>query len=304
MSVLDRFRLDGRVALVTGASSGLGAGFAVALAEAGADLVLAARRADRLADVADEITRRGRRSVVVPTDVTDPDQCAAATEAAVEAFGRLDVLVNNAGLGTAVPALREHPGEFRRVLDVNLMGAYWMAQAAARLMQPGSSIVNIASTLGFITSPAPQAAYVASKAGLIGLTRDLSSQWADRRGIRVNALAPGYVATEMTESVPREMLDGFVGSRSPLRRLGTQSEMDAALVFLASPASSYIPAARWPSTAACRGTDASCSEPGKRAAVNLPRKEKGPHGRPRRDTGPRPRCRSREPRPPHQRVRA
>jgi NAD(P)-dependent dehydrogenase (short-subunit alcohol dehydrogenase family) len=176
----------------------------------------------------------------VPTDVADPDQCTALADAAMEAFGRLDVLVNNAGLGTAVPALRERPEEFRRVLDVNLFGAYWMSQAAARHMKPGSSIVNVASTLGFIASPAPQAAYVASKAGLIGLTRDLSAQWAGRRGIRVNALAPGYVATEMTAEVPADLLDGFVASRSPLGRLGTQAEMDSAMVFLASPASGYI----------------------------------------------------------------
>src|SRR5829696_5708256 len=132
-----RVRLDGRVAVVTGASSGLGAGFAVALAEAGADVVLAARRADRLADVAAGVTATGRRSISVTTDVADPDQCTALAEAAVEAFGRFDVLINNAGLGTAVPAIRERPDDFRRVLDVNLMGAYWMAQAAARLMQPG-----------------------------------------------------------------------------------------------------------------------------------------------------------------------
>jgi len=228
------------VAVVTGASSGLGAGFAVALAEAGADVVLAARRADRLADVAAEVTATGRRSISVTTDVADPDQCTALAEAAVEAFGRFDVLINNAGLGTAVPAIRERPDDFRRVLDVNLMGGYWMAQAAARLMQSGSSIVNIASTLALIAPPAPQAAYAASKAGLIGLTRDLSAQWAGRRGIRVNALAPGYVATEMTAEVLSQVLDGFVGSRSRLQRLGTQREMDAAVVFLASPASNYV----------------------------------------------------------------
>ncbi len=240
MNVLDRFRLDGRVAVVTGASSGLGAGFAVALAQAGADLVLAARRVDKLAGTARAVEGAGRRSLIVPTDVSDPEQCVALTRAAMGEFGRIDVLVNNAGLGTAVPAVHEKPEQFRRVLDVNLMGAYWMAQACARLMLPGSSIVNVASTLALIAPPAPQAAYAASKAGLVGLTRDLSAQWAGRRGIRVNAVAPGYVATEMTEDVPREMLDGFIGSRSPLNRMGEQEELDAAVVFLASPASSYI----------------------------------------------------------------
>lgn len=115
-----------------------------------------------------------------------------------------------------------------------------MAQVCARVMAPGSSIVNIASTLAFIASPAPQAAYAASKAGLVGLTRDLSAQWAGRRGIRVNALAPGYVATEMTAEALAEMLEEFLGRRSPLGRLGEQAELDAALVFLASPASTYV----------------------------------------------------------------
>lgn len=238
--VLDRFRLDGRVAVVTGASSGLGAGFAVALAHAGADLVLAARRADQLAATAAAVETLGRRVLAVPTDVTDPDACTALVDAAVAEFGRVDVLINNAGLGTAVPALKETPEQFRRVVAVNLEGAYWMAQACARVMAPGSSIVNIASALGLMASYAPQAAYSATKAGLIGLTRDLSQQWAGRRGIRVNAIAPGYFASEMTAEIPAEQLDAFVASRSPLGRLGEQPELDSAVVFLASPASSYV----------------------------------------------------------------
>ena len=238
--ILDRFRLDGRVVIVTGASSGLGAGFAQALAEAGADVVVAARRRGRLDELCRAVEQRGRSALAVATDVADPEQCAALVGAAMDRFGRVDVLINNAGIGTAVPALRETAEEFRRVLDVNLMGAYWMAQAAARNMQPGSSIVNIASTLAFIAPPAPQAAYAASKAGIIGLTRDLSAQWAGRRGIRVNALAPGYVATEMTAEVPSAMLEEFIKGRSPLGRMGTQQELDSAMLFLASPASSYI----------------------------------------------------------------
>jgi NAD(P)-dependent dehydrogenase (short-subunit alcohol dehydrogenase family) len=238
-SVLDLFRLDGAVTVVTGASSGLGAGFACALAEAGADVVLAARRTDRLGAVAERIGGTGRESLAVPTDVSDPGQCEALVEAAVARFGRVDVLVNNAGVSSVVPALRESPEEFRRVVDVNLMGAYWAAQACARVMPRGSSIVNVASVLGLVASVLPQAAYSASKAGLIGLTRDLSQQWAGRRGIRVNAVAPGFVATDMIAEMPDETLQEFLRT-SPLGRVGTQRELDAAVVFLASPAAGYV----------------------------------------------------------------
>jgi NAD(P)-dependent dehydrogenase (short-subunit alcohol dehydrogenase family) len=238
--VLDRFSLAGKVALVTGASSGLGAGFAVALAQAGADVVLAARRADRLDAVRREVEKLGRSALSAETDVTDPEACQAAVQAAVERFGHLDVLINNAGLGTAVPALRETPEQFRSVIDVNLMGAYWMAQAAARVMPPGSSIVNIASLLGLVKSFWPQAAYAASKAGLMGLTRDLNQQWSGRGGIRVNAVAPGYFRSEMTDPIPRDMLDEFITQTSTLGRMGEQHEIDTVVVFLASPASSYI----------------------------------------------------------------
>jgi NAD(P)-dependent dehydrogenase (short-subunit alcohol dehydrogenase family) len=240
MNVLERFSLAGKVALVTGASGGIGAGFAVALAQAGADVVLAARRRAGLEATAAEIEKLGRGALAVETDVTDPGACRTAVQAAVGGFGHLDVLVNNAGLGTAVPALRETPEEFRQVIEVNLLGAYWMAQAAAQVMPPGSAIVNIASVLGLVKSYLPQAAYAASKAGLIGLTRDLNQQWSGRRGIRVNAVAPGYFRSEMTEAVPPEKLRDFIASTSTLGRMGEQHELDAAVVFLASPASSYI----------------------------------------------------------------
>jgi NAD(P)-dependent dehydrogenase (short-subunit alcohol dehydrogenase family) len=240
VGVLDLFRLEGKVAVVTGASSGLGAGFARALAEAGADVVLAARRIDRLTEVADGVRELGRRVAVVTADVADPDSCEGIAQAAMAEFGRIDILVNNAGVGTAVPATRESPADFRRVIDVNLNGVYWAAQACGRVMQPGSSIVNISSVLALIKSYAPQAAYAASKAGVIGLTRDLAQQWSGRRGIRVNAIAPGYFASEMTAGIPEDELLPFVRRHSPLGRLGRQRELDAAVVFLASDASSYI----------------------------------------------------------------
>lgn len=239
MSLLDRFRMDDRVVVITGASSGLGRGFAHAFAEAGAHVVLGARREEQLAALAGELQAAGHRAVTRVTDVADPDACTALVDAGMDEFGRIDSLINNAGVGTAFPATRETPDQFRAVLDVNLMGTYWMAQACARVMEPGSSIVNISSVLGLIKSNLPQAAYASSKAAVIGLTRDLSQQWAGRRGIRVNAVAPGYFASEMTDTLPPGELES-VQTLADLGRIGEQHELDAAVLFLASDAASYV----------------------------------------------------------------
>ena len=239
MSILDLFRLDGRVAIVTGASSGLGVAFAQGLAEAGADVVLAARRVDRLEETAEAVRASGRRALVVATDVADPEAATALVEAAVTGLGRVDVLVNNAGVGTAVPATRETPEQFRRVLEVNLEGCYWMAQACGRVMRPGASIVNVSSVLALTTGGLPQAAYSASKAGLLGLTRDLAQQWSGRKGIRVNALAPGFFDSEMTATYPSGYLDGAL-RRVPLARMGDARELTAAMLLLASDAGGYV----------------------------------------------------------------
>jgi NAD(P)-dependent dehydrogenase (short-subunit alcohol dehydrogenase family) len=142
-------------------------------------------------------------------------------------------------VGTAVPALRETPEEFRSVIDINLNGCYWMAQACGRVMGPGSSIINISSVLGLTTGGLPQAAYSASKAGLIGLTRDLAQQWTGRKGIRVNAIAPGFFASEMTEQYKPGYLEAVM-ARIVAGRLGDPQEVATAVVFLASDASSYI----------------------------------------------------------------
>jgi NAD(P)-dependent dehydrogenase (short-subunit alcohol dehydrogenase family) len=238
-TVLDRFRMDDRVALITGASSGLGVGFAEALAQAGAHVVLAARRTDRLKDTAALVEATGRKALCVRTDVTDPEQCQAVVAAAMKEFGRLDVLVNNAGIGTAVPATRETPDEFRSVIELNLNGSYWMAQAAGKVMLPGSSIINVSSVLGLTTAALPQAAYSASKAAVLGLTRDLAQQWGSRKGIRVNALAPGFFESEMTE----QYAEGYIPSMAPrliLGRMGELVELAATVVWLASDASSYV----------------------------------------------------------------
>jgi NAD(P)-dependent dehydrogenase (short-subunit alcohol dehydrogenase family) len=238
-TILDLFRLDGRVAIVTGASSGLGVDFARALAEAGTDVALAARREDRLDRARSMVEDAGRRAITVRTDVSVPEDCQALVDATMAEFGRVDILVNNAGVGTAVPATRETPEQFRQVVDVNLNGCYWMAQACGRVMQPGSSIVNISSILGLTTAGLPQAAYAASKAGLIGLTRDLAQQWTGRKGIRVNALAPGFFASEMTDQYPEGYLASQM-SRVLVGRPGDPDELAAALLFLASDAGGYV----------------------------------------------------------------
>jgi NAD(P)-dependent dehydrogenase (short-subunit alcohol dehydrogenase family) len=239
MKILERFSLQDKVAIVTGATSGLGVDFAVALAQAGADVVVAGRRAEKLEATAALVRAEGRRALAVPTDVSIPEQAAALVDAAVAEFGALDILVNNAGVGTAVPATRESPEDFRRVIDINLNGSYWTAQAAGRVMRPGSSIINISSVLGLTTAGLPQAAYAASKAAVIGLTRDLAQQWCTRKGIRVNALAPGFFASEMTEQYPPGYIDQQM-DRVPLRRKGEAHELATALVFLASDASTYV----------------------------------------------------------------
>jgi NAD(P)-dependent dehydrogenase (short-subunit alcohol dehydrogenase family) len=239
MTVLEKFQLDGKVAVVTGASSGLGVAFARGLAEAGADVALGARRVDKLEQTKAMVASLGRRAIAVATDVAEPDDCTRLIEQTVAQLGRVDILVNNAGVGTAVPGTRETPEQFRSVVDINLNGCYWMAQAFVRAATDGGSIVNISSVLGFTTAGLPQAAYSATKAGLVGLTRDLALQWTARKGIRVNGIAPGFFTSEMTDQYPPGYLD-LVQARVVAGRVGDPEELAATLVWLVSPAGGYV----------------------------------------------------------------
>jgi NAD(P)-dependent dehydrogenase (short-subunit alcohol dehydrogenase family) len=233
-----RFSLAGRVAVVTGTSSGLGTFMATTLAQAGASVVLAARRAQRIEQFAEKLRADGYQAIAHPADIADEADCKRLAAAAVAEFGRLDVLVNNAGIGSITPAHRQSSADFRSVIEVNLMGTHWMSLAAADAMPDGGSIINISSVLALTTAGSPQAAYAASKAGILALTRDLAQEWTGRRGIRVNAIVPGFFATELTAGHSGH-LDQQV-RRIPSGRLGRPEDLDGALLYLASDASSYV----------------------------------------------------------------
>ena len=237
------FRLDGRIALVTGASSGLGLHFANALADAGASVALAARRRDRLHQVAKRIEDKGSRVVVCEMDVTDPLTITRSFEHIEEKLGAVDVLVNNAGIASTSSALESDESEWDEVIDTNLKGAWLVAQQTAhrlvRLKKPGA-IINIASILGYRVAKGISS-YAASKAGLIQLTQALALEWAKEK-IRVNAIAPGYVLTEMNQEFfeKNSSASESIVRNIPQRRIGTPEELTGALLLLASDASSYM----------------------------------------------------------------
>ena len=238
-SIMDRFSVSDRVIIITGASSGLGRAFALGFAEAGAHVVLGARRVDQLGETARQIESLGGQVVQQATDVADPDACERLVQAAIAAFGVVDVLINNAGVGAAAAATRETPDHYRNILEVNLFGTYWMAQASARVMRPGSSIINVGSVLGQRSGNVPQAGYSSSKAALLGLTRDLAHQWSARKGIRVNTLVPGFFDSGMISNFEGDSVDPQV-QRTAMGRLGDERELVASAIFLASDASSFV----------------------------------------------------------------
>ena len=232
--------LTGRTALVTGASSGLGRHFALVLARAGARVAIGARRMDRLVSLAEEIRAVGAEALLVELDVTDGTSIDQAVGQTADAMAGIDILVNNAGIVVAKPALELTADDWDLTIATNLRGAFLVAQAAARRMAGtgGGSIINIASIAGLRTG-GHLSAYAASKAGLIHLTRNLAVDLA-RNGVRVNAIAPGYIETELNTEFFASKAGEEMIRRIPQRRLGRPADLDGPLLLLASDASRYM----------------------------------------------------------------
>jgi NAD(P)-dependent dehydrogenase (short-subunit alcohol dehydrogenase family) len=237
------FEIQGQTAIVTGASSGLGVTFAETLAELGVNLVIAARRYEKLVQVADEIRNRFNVEVVpIKADVSQEDQVTKMVETAMEKFGSLEILVNNAGVASLSPSIEISLEEWKRVIDINLTGVFLCARTAAREMikRKYGKIINVASIYGAVGDVFPTAPYYASKGAVINLTRALAIEWAPYK-INVNAIAPGFFPSEMTQPVFQdEKTLKYILSRTPLGRIGEPLDLKAALTYLASPASNYV----------------------------------------------------------------
>ncbi len=233
------FNLKDRVALVTGASQGIGRATALALATAGARVAAAARNAEKLAGVVAEISAAGGEALAVSMDVADAENVKAGFRQAIEKFGRLDILVNNAAINRDGLAVRMKADDWDAVIRTNLTGAHFCAQQAMSTMMRAryGRIINVTSVVAETGNPG-QVNYVAAKAGLIGLTRALAIEVASRN-ITVNAVAPGFIVSPMTDPLPQPVKDALL-ARVPLGRMGTDAEVAAAIVFLASEEAAYI----------------------------------------------------------------
>jgi 3-oxoacyl-[acyl-carrier protein] reductase len=241
MKAADMFSLKGRVALVTGASSGLGTQFARALADNGASVVLVARRADRLKALKDEIEAKGGKAIAAEADVTDRAAMTRAFDAAEKAFGTVTILVNNAGIAHGGRAVEMSPEEWRKVLSTNLDSVFFWAQEASRRILAAKrqgAIVNIASVLGLAVSKGA-VAYAAAKAGVVQVTKALAVELAFK-GVRVNAIAPGWFVTEMNDDYLSGEAGDAIKREIPMGRFGNPGDLDGALLLLVSDAGSYI----------------------------------------------------------------
>ena len=238
------FRLDGKVAIVTGASYGLGVLFAEILATAGAEVVVTARSGDKLEETKAMVESLGRRCLAVAGDVTSYDDCAEVVRRTMDEFGRLDILVNNAGWADDRLVRSEHcePEMFAKMVNTDLIGLFYMTRAAApdMLRGGGGSIINLSSIFGNAGSENRTAGYFAAKGGVNQLTKLLACEWGDR-GLRVNALAPNFFVSEMTRTLLEDSgMADWMRSRTPLRRMGELPELVGPFLFLASQASSFV----------------------------------------------------------------
>ncbi|MCA3130216.1 MAG: SDR family NAD(P)-dependent oxidoreductase [Betaproteobacteria bacterium] len=242
MTALSQFSLEGRRALITGASRGIGRTLAEGLGAAGARVALGARSGDELKAVAEGIREAGGTAATVLLDVSDAASCGRAVRAAAEALGGLDVLVNNAGMEQVCPSLDVDEGLWDRILDTNLKGAFFCAQAAARIMRDaggGGAVVNVCSLTSEVGIPTA-VPYGSSKSGLLGMTRALAVEWAPL-GIRVNGIAPGYFRTDLTEVFYRDAAwQQAMLAKIPAGRFGQLDDLVGATVFLCSPAAAYV----------------------------------------------------------------